>query len=121
MSQTHPCPQCKKEIVDNSLYCSEICMADAGGAEPFVPEPQKDYELTEIEVQKINLQPGDTLMVTIKNDEITHEAMNNLRVRFKTVFPKNQVFVFGMGTDGDVKFAVVSQPEPAYNTVEENK
>lgn len=72
------------------------------------------YELTEIEVQRINLQPGDTLMVTLKNDYIEQESMVGLRNEFNKRFPNNKVFIFAMGSDGDVKLAVVSQPEKSY-------
>lgn len=74
-------------------------------------EIKRDYELTEIQVQKLNLQPGDTLMVTIKNDYIEPGNLAPFKKEFKRVFPNNEVFVFGMDSESEIKFAVVTQPE----------
>jgi hypothetical protein len=74
---------------------------------------KRDYELTEIEVQKIDLQEGDTLMITIKNDYIEPEILNSFRDQFKQKFPNNQVFVIGMDSESEIKYAVISQPKPA--------
>jgi hypothetical protein len=143
------CIVCDKDLMKDGIYCSDDCFTahenqrleqlkgianlipptmetilenpEAPLAMPYPAAMQHDYQLTEIEVQKLNLQPGDTLMVTIKNDHIDHDSMNSLRAQFKKVFPNNQVFVFGMDSDGDVKLAVVSQPEPQYTTDELKK
>ena len=72
---------------------------------------KRDYELTEVQVQKLNLQPGDTLMVTIKNNYIEPQHLAPFKKEFKRVFPNNEVFVFGMDSESEIKFAVVSQPE----------
>lgn len=72
---------------------------------------KKDYEFTEVEVQKLNLKPGDTLMVTIKNSYVEAEAIQLLSNQFRKTFPNNKVFVFQVDVDGEIKFAVVSQPE----------
>lgn len=117
------CLNCHKiwdDAVGAGGYCSEVCYLEYRDNGPM-PEKtseqerseqiKRDYEFTEVEVQKINLQPGDTLMVTIKNNYIDPDAMRSLNSEFKKRFPNNQVFVFGMDIDGDVKLAVVSQPE----------
>jgi hypothetical protein len=125
------CPNCKNEFLGRSLFCSDACFLEneAKNTEDSYPEVPKELETTKpvkqastdeyykiktLEVQKINLQEEDVLMVTIKHDEITMESMQLLRNQFKRVFPDNEVFVMAVGTDGDVKFALVSKPEISY-------
>jgi hypothetical protein len=67
-----------------------------------------------VEVQRVGLKPGDVLMVTVKNDDLSQESVNALRMQLETVFPNNKVFVFAMGTTDDVKISVVSQSEASY-------
>lgn len=66
--------------------------------------------LREMEVTKLDLQPGQTLMVTIKHEDLDQFSLQHLRLGLKRAFPNNQVMVFGMGLEGDVKFAVVNEP-----------
>ena len=70
---------------------------------------ETEFRLKELDVQRINLQPGDVLMVTLKHDDINQSSMEALRRQFKVVFPNNRTFIFGMGSDGDVKLAVVNE------------
>ena len=117
-------PGCGKsfdeEYSGNAAYCSHECEEDhkAAKAAPL-PEPpmtpESFFKITEIEIQKINLSPGDTLIVTVKNDDIHPSALVELQKQFKLVFPDNKTFILGMGTDGDVKLAVVNQPESRYD------
>jgi len=124
-------PNCKNEEVNNSLYCSDNCFLedqkdwDEGNVEhkipvPVYPENHGYVKLNEVTVQRINLEPGDTLMVTVKNDDISAFALDMLQKKFKEVYPNNKVFIFGMGTDGDVKLAVVSEPKKGYSCDEIN-
>lgn len=62
-----------------------------------------------VEVQRVGLQPGDVLMVTVKNDDLSQESVDALRGQLQTVFPGNKVFVFAMGTADEVNIAVVTQ------------
>lgn len=62
-----------------------------------------------VEVQRVNLQPGDTLMVTVKNDDLSQDSVDALRKQLQVVFPDNKVFVFAMGTSDDVQLSIVSQ------------
>ena len=110
---------CGKEFEGESLYCSDECYLEA----TTMPEPvTKEYvdilarmvKLNEVEAVKLNLQPGDTLMVTVKHDEVSQESLNQLRKQIASVFPNNKVFVFNVGTDGDIKFAVVNEPKVSY-------
>lgn len=73
-----------------------------------------EVTINEIEAQKINLQPGDVLMVTINHADLEQEGMMRLRDQFKRVFPNNEIMVFGMGGEGYVKFTVATQPKVGY-------
>jgi hypothetical protein len=66
-----------------------------------------------VELQRVSLQPGDALMVTVKNDDMDHASMNALRSALKDVFPDNKIFVFGMGTADDVKLSIIGQESVA--------
>lgn len=111
-------PKCGKDFEGESLYCSPACylehQTDLATVEEKPMVPESFFKITEMEIQKVNLLPGDTLMVTIKNDDIHQFALDSLRKQFLSIFPNNRTFIFGMGNDGDVKFAVVSQPEVSY-------
>ena len=73
--------------------------------------PGMQFGFDVVEAQRINLQPNDVLMVTVKNDEITQDTINGLRKQLQLVFPNNKVFVFAMGTNDDVNLSIVSQSE----------
>lgn len=104
-------PTCGNEFEKAGHYCSDDCFIEH---EALQIQTQVKVKLTQIDVQKVTLNPGDVLMVTVKNDELSPQALHALREKFRHVFPVNEIFIFGMGSDGDVKFAVVSQPETSY-------
>lgn len=62
-----------------------------------------------VEVQRVGLQPGDVLMVTVKNDDMDQASLHALQSALREVFSENKVFIFGMGTTDDVKLTVISQ------------
>jgi hypothetical protein len=62
-----------------------------------------------VELTKVNLGPGDVLMVTVKNDDMDQDSVNGLRQALAAVFPSNKVFVFAMGTTDTVDMSVLSQ------------
>lgn len=63
--------------------------------------------LAEVEVQKLNLQPGDKLMITVKSDEFTNKALEILADNFRKLCPNNTVAFFAMGSEGDIKFTTI--------------
>jgi hypothetical protein len=74
-------------------------------------EEKKELNITELQVQKLNLKPGDTLMVTVQSDELDEASLDYLSKRLKFFFPNNKVALFGMGMEGYIKFTVASQAE----------
>lgn len=67
-----------------------------------------------VEAQKLNLESGDVLMITIKNDHIDHNDMANLRKGLKTIFPNNEVFLMAVGSGDEVKVSVAKTAESGY-------
>lgn len=114
------CLKCDKECEDLAAFCTECTLTKLAEEDELKvrsleqlqsEQIKRDYQFTELEIQKINLQKGDTLMITIKHDYVENDQITALSNEFKKHFPNNRVFMFNMGTDGEIKFAVVSQEE----------
>jgi hypothetical protein len=73
--------------------------------------PEGD-EIQVSDATKINLKPGDVLILTVKDDNLDHESLQQLSQSIKKIFPNNKVAVFGLGTEGEVKFHVASVEQP---------
>lgn len=69
-------------------------------------EEMNNIKLNEVDATKLNLQPGDVLVTTIKSDDITMASMNGLGEQLRGIFPNNKVIVMGVGSEGDIKFTV---------------
>jgi hypothetical protein len=68
-----------------------------------------ELSLKEVEVTKLNLQPGDTLVVVVKSDRIDEMDGRELGKGFKQKFPDNEVVVLGVFENEDVKFQILAQ------------
>jgi hypothetical protein len=66
----------------------------------------------EVEVTKLNLQPGDVLAVVVKHDDLDNSSLEGLKRALQPAFPKNRIAVFGLSTDDEMKFSILSNPEP---------
>ena len=66
-----------------------------------------EVTLKEVEVQKLDLREGEVLAVTLKHDDVTYDSLKSLQKQFAALFPNNKVLVFNVGTDGDIKLAVL--------------
>lgn len=77
--------------------------------------------LKEVEVTKVNLQPRDVLMVTVKSNEVTEEAVKILKQNLTDLFPDNKIVVFAMGTQDSVEFTIASEPEVSYPIKEQGE
>lgn len=78
------------------------------------PPTGMQYGFDVVEVQKVGLKPGDVLMVTVKNNDLDQDSIDALRSRLERLFPENNVFVFAMKTEDDVKFSVVTAKPVSY-------
>lgn len=66
-----------------------------------------ELKLNEVDVAKLNLQPGEVLVVSVKNDDVSGEDLRPLHEIFTTVFPNNKIILLCVGTNGDVKFEIL--------------
>jgi hypothetical protein len=66
-----------------------------------------EITLKEIEVVKLNLQPGETLVVKIKSDEIDESFMEFFKKSLKPHFPNNEVLIVGMYASDDIEFSTI--------------
>ena len=67
-----------------------------------------EITIKEVEVAKLNLAPGDVLVVTVKSDDIDEIVIGQLGKSFSEAFPNNQVALFGTGADNVMKFSVIT-------------
>lgn len=70
-----------------------------------------EVTLNEVEVTKLNLQPGETLVVSIKSDWVGQTELNSIKEGFNKRFPNNSVLVLGFGMDDSVKFTSIAALE----------
>ena len=68
-----------------------------------------EITLKEVEVQKLNLQPDDTLFVTVNSEDLDQEILDHLAKGFKDALPNTKAVVFGIDEDNNIGFRVVKQ------------
>lgn len=79
-----------------------------------IEELQKDameLKMNEAEVQKLNLQPGEVLVVKIRSDQIDSDSMQALSNGLKKVFSNNKVVVLAVGEEGSIDLTAVAASE----------
>lgn len=62
-----------------------------------------------VELQKINLSPGDVLSAKLIGDEFDVETMESLKSHLTQVFPDNKIMVFAMTKNSDIVLEVVKK------------
>lgn len=83
-------------------------------------EEQKEelkLTFTNVDVTRVNLQPGDVLMVTVKSDADS-ESLSYLNERLQYFFPDNKIVVFGIQKGDSVDFTIASQDKENYTDSE---
>lgn len=67
-----------------------------------------ELTIKEVEIAKLNLTPGDTLVVKVRGDDFDHaETLESLRTSLRQAFPLNRIMVFSMGKDHDLEMTVM--------------
>lgn len=66
-----------------------------------------ELSLKEVEVSKINLQPGEVLVVTVKAEDMDESSMDYLAQGFRKYFPNNKIAVLALGENDEIKFQTV--------------
>jgi hypothetical protein len=88
---------------------------EMGSLAPAVTRDNTEvFKFTELEVQKLNLQPSDVLMVTIKHEDVSQEDLQFVQKKLETLFPNNKVMSFAMGEEGYIKFTIASTSNASY-------
>ncbi|MCX9024590.1 MAG: hypothetical protein OIN85_00675 [Candidatus Methanoperedens sp.] len=59
------------------------------------------------QLQTLNMAPGDVLLVKLVGEDFDVDTMESLKQHINQVFPNNQVLVFMMPKDSDIKFEKV--------------
>lgn len=100
--------------MDREKFDEMVAMGktDLPDAEEPIGRMQIGFDV--VEVQRVGLQPGDVLMITVKSNDLDQETVEDLRLKLQTIFPDNKVFVFAMGINDDVKISVVSEQKTGY-------
>lgn len=68
-----------------------------------------EITLKEVEVQKLNLQPDETLLVTIKSDEVDMRTIEEFKRGFSQQFPNNTIAVIGVGLNDEVIYSTIKE------------
>lgn len=70
-----------------------------------------ELKLNEVEVQKLNMQPGEVLVVKVRSDEADRASIDNLSAGLKKIFTKNKVVVLAVGSDGQIDLTIAKESE----------
>lgn len=65
-----------------------------------------ETKFTEVELNRIELNPGEVLIATVTSDELDGQSMSSLAEMLRGVFPNNKVIVMGTGSEGKINFTV---------------
>lgn len=68
-----------------------------------------EISFKEVDVAKLNLQPGDTLTVTIKSNDVDYNKLGRFRENIQDFFPNNPVLIFSVSENEEVRFSITGQ------------
>lgn len=68
-----------------------------------------EISLNQVEVAKLDLQPGQTLVVTIKSDLVDQHSLDQLGKGFRSYFPDNKIMMLSLGPDDSVQFSAIQE------------
>ena len=71
-----------------------------------------DLKITEVEVTRVNLQPGDLLAVKIYADDIDESHLKALKGQLKTLFPDNKIMLFALPKGSKIEMDVLDTSMP---------
>lgn len=70
-----------------------------------------EIKLNEVEVQKLNMQPGEVLVVKIRSDEITQHDIEQLSYGLKKIFTNNKIIVLSVNESGSIDLTIAKESE----------
>jgi hypothetical protein len=66
-----------------------------------------ELAIKEVELTRVNLQPGDVLMVKIYADDITPEHLKGLKAQLKVLFPDNKIILLALPIGSKIEMDVL--------------
>jgi hypothetical protein len=72
-----------------------------------------DLKIKEVEVTRVNLQPGDLLAVKIYADDIDSNHLKALKAQLKALFPDNKIMLFALPIGSKIEMDVIDTQAPA--------
>lgn len=83
------------------------------GSMPTPEENQMEVSLNLLDVAKIDLEPGDVLVVKCKGKDFEDPSvLQSLQEQFKMLFPYNKIAMFFLG-DNEMNLEIVKSDIPA--------
>lgn len=70
-------------------------------------ETHVELILKEVEVQRLNLKPGEVLVVQLKGDEFTDFDANSLREGFERLIPNNKVAILTVPKEANIELTTL--------------
>lgn len=70
-----------------------------------------EFTFKEVEVQKLNLQPGDILFIKVYSDDFDAQVLEKFRKSLKPAFPNNEVTIVGLSQEDKIELTVVTKGE----------
>ena len=90
------------------LEVDEITDEFLGLAEPeHIQYSEPQLNITEMQVARLNLTPGEILAVVIKTDDVSEELVGSVKANIQKLFPGNRVLIFGIGLGDSIQFSKI--------------
>ncbi len=70
-----------------------------------------EIKFNEVDVQKLNLQPGEVLVIKVKSDDFDQASMQHLGQGMRAIFPNNKVLVLGVEKEGSIDLTIAKGSE----------
>ena len=67
-----------------------------------------EINLSDVEIKKISLKPGDVLAIKVRGDDIPEEELKRFSNNVQKFVPNNKVIAFSVPYDSDVQFEAIS-------------
>jgi hypothetical protein len=73
---------------------------------------ENELKITEVEVTKLNLLPGQVLVVKVYVDDTSETDLSGLKRQLSTLFPNNKIMLFGLPVGGKIEMDVLDARSP---------
>lgn len=77
-------------------------------------DEQTVINVVNVEINRLNLQPGEVLMVTLKSEETDMSFLSDFRNGIQKLLPNNKVGVIGLNPKDSLQITIVKPEETSY-------